>query len=100
MTHLWREPILRLIAGGPLLYRSVNERLRDEHCPAPLDGQVSKVLRDLDELGYIEKCAGRRGPWDITDRGQQAIDILNHAYRVRVGDSSSTSRLDRKSHLS
>lgn len=96
MTHHWREPILRIIAVEPLRYRAVNDRLRGEHRLAPLDGQVSKVLRDLDELGYIEKSAGRRGPWDITDRGEQALAVLNDAYRPGVGGVPSTSRLNSK----
>jgi len=97
MTHLWREPILRILADEPLRYRAVNDKLRIAHRPAPLEGQVSKVLRDLDELGYIEKSAGRRGPWDITDRGEQALAVLNDAYRPGAGDTASVSRLDRKS---
>ena len=96
MTHLWREPILRIVAVEPLRYRAVNDRLRVEHRPAPLDGQVSKVLRDLDELGYIEKSAGRRGPWDITDRGEQALAVLNDAYRPGIGEVPSAARLNSK----
>ncbi|MEU4244010.1 SAM-dependent methyltransferase [Actinoplanes sp. NPDC026619] len=81
MTHQWREPILRLFAIGPLRYREVKERIIDEYNPAPLDGQVSKVLGSLGALGYIEKAAGKRSPWNITVLGKRAISVLDHAYR-------------------
>jgi hypothetical protein len=82
MAQQWREPILRLLALGALRFSEIKQGLAAEYGDrAPLDGQLTKVLRSLQRRGYARKPPGRNSPWVATELGKFAIDVVDQALR-------------------
>ena len=96
VPHLWHEPILRLLTTAPTRFRDIRTQLNSKHGnKAPLDGQISKSLRSLGELGYVQKSNSKHSPWFLTELGDEAVSILDRAYRTVDTDVAPLSRVDK-----
>ena len=102
LTHVWRAPILRILANGPKRYAEVRADLFELKGSTPGDGYISTELRGLRQLGLVERRAvadSRRVTWVLTGLGATAVDVIDEfespaASRVELPSVDPHSLLD------
>jgi DNA-binding HxlR family transcriptional regulator len=98
-AHSWHEPILRTVADGAKRYRDVRGALvrLGEHAPG--DGQISKELKSLHDLGLLERrqIAGTTYEgWALTPTGVDLLAFLDVIERSAGGHGLPPTRESRR----
>lgn len=72
----WKTVLLAHLKLGPLRYRDLRERV-----PSLSDKMLTQRLRELEELGLVEKLSRGRG-YQLSARGQRLRPALDALYRM------------------
>lgn len=71
----WRTLMLAWLKQGPMRYGELRR-----HIPAASDKMLTQRLRELEELGFIERSDEQPPRWQLSRRGEALRPVLQALY--------------------